>query len=280
MSGPSRGVLVTGFANSSRIHPAAAGGLLVLAVCLGLQVTHAGSLSSVAPAGASAGVAIAITGTGFDPTAANNTVIFTPAEGTAVTAPGASIVTLDATSGLRRLSLNVPAGLPAGTTALRVVNKTTGEASAGQALEMLTLALPGVSSGAPAATNLAVRVTGSPNVRFVAGSTRPAFGAGVTVNSTVVESSTSLVATISIAASAVIGARDVSVQTNTQTARLAGGFLVQTAPVNRSPVANAGGPVRRSRRPVARVQRRQVDRSGWRSADCTHGVSAMAARLR
>jgi PKD repeat protein len=214
--------------------------IVALAIALVGQIGHAGSLSSVAPAGASAGVAIAITGTGFDPTAGNNTVTFTPASGTPATVTGTSIVTLDAGAGLRRLSVAVPGGLPAGTTALRVVNKTTGETSVGRSLEVLTLALPAVSSGAPGATNLAVRVTGSPNVRFAAGSTRAAFGAGITVSSTTVESPTSLVATIAIASSAALGARDVSVLTSTQTARLSSGFLVASPPQNHPPVANAG----------------------------------------
>jgi PKD repeat protein len=227
---------------TARVRSLASHVAVAIALALSLQIAHAGSLSSVAPAGASAGVAIAITGLGFDSTAANNTITFTPAQGAAVTATGTSIVTLDAGSGLRRLSVTVPAGLPAGTTALRVVNGKTGEASAGQSLEVLTLSLPAVASGAPGATNVAVRITGSPNVRFVAGSTRAAFGVGITVASTNVESSTSLVATISIAASAAIGPRDVSVLTNTQTARLAGGFAVAAPPQNHAPVANAGGP--------------------------------------
>ncbi len=194
---------------------------------------HAGSLSAVSPAGASSSVAIAVTGTGFDPAAANNEVIFLPSSGSPATSIATSIATLDSATGLRRLRVTVPAGLPVGTVTLRVRNRVSGETSEGKTLEVVTIALPVITSAPPGASNLAVRIVGSPNTKFVAGSSRASFGAGVTVNSTVVESATSLVATITVSATAALGSRAVGVISPTQTAILAGGFAISEA--NRAP---------------------------------------------
>ena len=213
--------------------------LVVVGAALGLQSARAGSLASVAPAGASVGVTISITGTGFDPTAAANTVTFTPAAGAPVSAVGTAIATVDAASGARRLSVVVPAGLPVGPTAVRVVNTKSGEASEGRSVEVVTLALPQTASGAPGTTGLAVRITGSPNAQFAAGS-RVTVGAGITVTSTVVESPTSVLATLTIAATAALGPRDVNLITATQTLRLSGGFTVQAAATNLAPIVSAG----------------------------------------
>ena len=173
--------------------------LAVLVAWMGAPALRAGALSSVAPAGASGGVSINITGTGFDAAAANNLVTFTSTSGVSVTAPGTAVLTLDQASGLRRLTVTVPDGLPAGTTTLLVQNKITQETSAGKSIEYVTLALPDATSGAPGASVLAVRIAGSPNAAFAAG-TRVSLGAGVTVTATTIQSPTSLIATVSIAA--------------------------------------------------------------------------------
>ena len=76
------------------------------------------ALSAVAPLGASAGINVQITGTGFDPVAANNTVTLTPQGGAAVNLVAESITVLDATKGLRRIGITVPAGLPVGNAAV------------------------------------------------------------------------------------------------------------------------------------------------------------------
>src|SRR4051812_10624032 len=52
------------------------------------------SVTTVTPNGASAGVTLQITGTGFDPTAANNSVTLTPSTGAAVTLVAEAITTL------------------------------------------------------------------------------------------------------------------------------------------------------------------------------------------
>jgi hypothetical protein len=184
--------------------------------------------------GASSSVAISITGTGFNATASSNDVTFTPVSGAPVTVTATAVTTLSATTGLRRLTVVVPNGLPIGTAALSVLNKQTGEVSRGKSLEVIAISLPDTTSAPLGATNLNVRVTGSPNTAFVAGSTRATFGAGITVNSTTVQSATSLVANISVSATATVGARAVGVVTNTQTAQRIGAFSL--TPLNRPPV--------------------------------------------
>src|SRR5687767_8465221 len=58
---------------------------------------RAGTLASVVPAGASTGITIFITGTGFNTTAANNEVTFTHTGGVSATATGTLIQTVNAT---------------------------------------------------------------------------------------------------------------------------------------------------------------------------------------
>lgn len=214
--------------------------LLFALLPLAIQIARAGTLSSIAPAGVSTGQAINITGTGFDPTASNNTVTLTPTTGMAMSATGTAIALLDSATGLRRLTITVPEGLPVGTTAVRVTNRTTGEVSEARPLEIVTLSLPDSVSAAPGATSVVVRVTGSPNSQFVAGSTRAAFGAGITVRSTTVDSATSLRATIDVASTAALGPRDVAVISPTQRAVLKAGFAMAAPPTNQPPVVNAG----------------------------------------
>jgi RHS repeat-associated protein len=89
-----------------------------------------------------------------------------------------------------------------------------------------------VTAAPRGSTGLTIRITGSPNAQFVSGA-RAAFGSGVTVNSTTVESATSLVANITVAASAALGPRAVGVISPTQTAILAGAFAIIAG--NRAP---------------------------------------------
>ena len=186
--------------------------------------------------GASSSVAISITGTGFNASASSNDVTFTPVSGAPVTVTATAVTTLSAATGLRRLTVVVPNGLPIGTAALSVLNKQTGEMSTGKSLEVIAIYLPDTTSAALGANNLNVRVTGSPNTAFVAGATRATFGAGITVNSTTVQSATSLVANISVSATATVGTRAVGVVTNTQTAQRIGAFSLTETPVNRPPI--------------------------------------------
>jgi hypothetical protein len=196
-----------------------------LSLAVAVEVARAGTLSTVSPMGASSSVTIAITGTGFNPTASSNDVTFTPVSGAPVTVTATAVTTLSAATGLRRLTVAVPNGLPIGTAALSVLNKQTGEVSRGRSLEVIAISLPDKTSA----------LVGT-NTAFVAGATRATFGGGITVNSTTVQSPTSLVANISVSATATVGTRGVGVITNTQTAQRIDAFSVTAAPVNHPPI--------------------------------------------
>jgi hypothetical protein len=214
-------------------------GLGLALLALGAPIASAGTLVAVTPAGASVGVTIAVTGSGFDAVAANNRVVFTPAGGDPpVTAVGTTISAADS-AGQRRLTVVVPAGVPAGPAALRVVNTISGETSDGRSLDVITLTLPEVAAGAPGTTGLPVHIAGSALASFVVG-TRAALGAGITVTGTRIDSAHDLVVTVTIAATAALGPRDVNVTTSTQTVRLGGGFTVQAPGTNHAPTVSAG----------------------------------------
>jgi RHS repeat-associated protein len=202
--------------------------------------TAAASVTAVTPYGASAGVSVQITGTGFDPASANNSVTLTPATGAAVTLTAETIATLDASKGLRRLGIRVPAGFPIGPASVRVTNQTTGHSAYGATLQVIAISLPETRSAARGAQNVAVRIAGTSNVQFVAGRTTVMFGAGVTVTGVQVTSPTSLLATVSIGPTTPLGLRNVTVVTSTQTAQLLGAFSITGANPVQTPIANAG----------------------------------------
>ncbi len=215
---------------------------LALVAVVGFAVVVAGSLTAVAPAGASIAVPVSITGTGLNATASNNEVSFAPVGAAVRTALGEAITTLDATR--RRLTLRVPAGLPVGRVNLTVRNTVTGEQSAGVGFEVIEIHLAGTTAAAQGASGIPIRIAGSSNVQFVAGQTSVTFGAGVTVGAITVESATSLVTTIAVSASATPGPRDITVKTSQQTSLLSGGFQITTPPPpNRSPVITSTPPL-------------------------------------
>jgi hypothetical protein len=187
-------------------------GALLLALMVGaISSAQSRLLTSVTPSGASTLVTINIVGTGFDPTASKNEVSFIPASGPTLTAAPSAIATVDATTGSRRLTVKVPAGLPVGLTALRVRNVTTGSFSDGKSLDVIAISLPGIASLPAGAVNQDVRITGSSNTHFVAGNTQVTFGTGVTVNKVTVQSDTTLLANISIPATTAASVRTVQV---------------------------------------------------------------------
>lgn len=102
------------------------------------------------------------------------------------------------------------------------------------------------SSGAQGQT-VSVTLTGQ-NTNFVQGQTQASFGAGIAVNGAgaglpaliTVNSATSATASLVIAAGAAVGARDVSVSTQSQSATLKSGFSVTAALLPLVP--SAGGP--------------------------------------
>jgi subtilisin family serine protease len=200
--------------------------LAVLAARFEAPLMAAVSLTAVAPLGASAGVVVQITGTGFDPVASNNTVTLTVPGSASASVVGETIAVLDAAKGLRRLGITVPAGLAIGNAAIVVTNTITREAAGGRTLQIIDVTLPQTTTGTRGGPQLGVRVAGSSNVQFVSGRTTVSFGSGITVASVQVESATSLVATITIAANAALGPRTVTAVTSTQTARAAAPFTV------------------------------------------------------
>jgi PKD repeat protein len=212
----------------------------MLVVVLGLAAVGAaaGSLALVSPSGASAGVLVYITGTGFNATASANAVTFIPSSGPSQSVAGSSIALVNPSIGLRRLGVTVPNGLAAGTVSIRVTNTATGEISAGKTLQILSLQLPDIQSAPPGTSHLAVRITGSPNCQFVPNGSRASFGPDITVESTTVESPTSVMAVITVPSTATLGPRPVGIITSTQTALLNAAFTVAAA--NRPPVASLG----------------------------------------
>ncbi len=82
-------------------------------------------------------------------------------------------------------------------------------------------------TGTQGTSNVNVTLTGL-FTNFVNGASHASFGAGITVNSTTVSSSTSAVANITISPTATLGSRTVTVTTNAETASITGGFTVLT----------------------------------------------------
>jgi hypothetical protein len=216
--------------------------VIVMTATVLLQRVSAGKVTSWSPNGVSSLLPLQITGTGFNATASNNVVSFLQSGVVKATVRGKSVV--EKPNGVRTITVDVPPGIPIGTTALRVVNETTREISEGGPIEIIAISLPEITS-APRGSQVSVRIQGSPNVRFGAGATTVSFGQGITTKTVVVESRTSLVATIAIDANATAGLRSASTTTVGQivgqTAIAVDAFTV-TAGGNSAPVANPGGP--------------------------------------
>ncbi len=218
----------------------------------GMKEADAGSLVSVAPEGASPYVTVDITGTGFDPVASNNKVIFTDASGVSAANTPRTVISIDPGSNLSRLAVPVPGSLPYGRAAIKVINNTTGEGIDGLSIDVVGITLEEMTPAAKG-TNLDVRIAGTPNLRFVAGETVASFGEGVKINSETVESPTSIVANITVSPSTEAGTRSIGVMTKDQTAVLLYGFTVESrglpafatasAPLEVNPAAAPAPPI-------------------------------------
>ena len=185
------------------------GGLLLIAVVATVQapVRAAMSLTAVAPLGASVGGTVQITGTGFAPVAANNKVTLTSASGVSRVAIAQSIVVVNASTGLRRLAITVPTGLPVGAASIQVENTATGEIAGGASLAIIELTVSPPVSAARGTTGIPVRIVGSANTLFVAGRTSMVIGSGVSVTATQVLSASEVIATVAVTATAALGPR-------------------------------------------------------------------------
>ncbi len=207
-------------------------------VVLATAVTLAGQVVSVETTGVTPGAIFSVTATGLDATAANNRITFTPVSGAPVTVAAASSALVDATKGTRRVAVRVPGGLETGTATVSILNTVTNDSTSVGTINILSLSLPEVRSGAPGATGVDVLVRAGGAANFVAGQTRVTFGAGLTVRSVSVISATELRASVDIASTAAEGPRAVSVTVPRQSLVLANAFSVSTAsPVNQDPVA-------------------------------------------
>ena len=112
----------------------------------------------------------------------------------------------------------------------RTVTMTTGAEVAGITGGFTVLAgVPGVVSAAPASgqagATVNVTVTGQ-FTTFQQGFSSVSFGSGITVNFVTVNSTTQLIANITIAANASVGSRTISVATNSENVNLSNGFNV------------------------------------------------------
>ena len=88
--------------------------VVVLATLCGPTAARAGAVVSVETTGVTSGAIFSVTATGLDATAAQNEITFTPSAGAPVVVPAASSAVVDATKGIRRVSVRVPVGIAVG----------------------------------------------------------------------------------------------------------------------------------------------------------------------
>ncbi|WP_263376654.1 Ig-like domain-containing protein [Granulicella aggregans] len=195
-----------------------------VATILGGFTVTAGTpqVSSVSPAtGHQGDTNLSIGLTGLFTHFANGTS--TASFGTGITVN--SLTVTDATDAVANITIS-----PSAAVGSRTVTVTTGSESASITGGFSVLAgLPALSSAMPgtaqAGATANVVVTGA-FTNFQQGSTTVSFGAGVTVNSVTVSSSTQLSANVTVDPNATVGSRDIAVTTGTQTVVLSGGFTV------------------------------------------------------
>ena len=149
----------------------------------------------------------------------------------------ASLSVADATHATATLNISSTATPGANTVAV-----ITGSEVATLPLGFTITALPMLSSVTPSngmqgQQGLSVTVTGQ-NTHFVQGTSVVSFGAGVTVASLTISSSTVATAILSIDPAATVGARTVALTTGAEIASLANAFTVSVG--NRAPVVSAG----------------------------------------
>jgi hypothetical protein len=112
---------------------------------------------------------------------------------------------------------------------------TFGPATAPPAPTLISL---NPNTGQQGQQNLSVNIVGQ-NTHFVQGTTTASFGTGITVVSLAIISATSATTVLNIDPAANLGARDVTLTTASEVAKLTNGFTVN-APVNQVPVVSAG----------------------------------------
>ena len=106
------------------------------------------------------------------------------------------------------------------------------------------------------------------NTNFVQGTTVASFGAGVTINSLTVNSSTSATANITVQANAAAGARDVTLTTGSEVATLTNGFTVTGAATLQSIAVTPANPS------IAKGQTQQFTATGTFSDNSTQNLTS------
>jgi hypothetical protein len=216
--------------------------VVVIAMLLALApppLAHAGQVVSVESTGVTSGALYAVTATGLDAAAAQNEFTFTPTSGEAVVVAATSSAVVDASRGIRRISVRVPAGIPLGPAGVTIRNLATGETTDAGTVQILALSVPDPARGTVGQSGVSIRLRASDGTRFTAGQTRVTFGAQVRVASVGVVSPTELLAVIDIPITASPGPRTISVTVPRQSLILANAFIVepQAPPTNQAPTA-------------------------------------------
>ena len=191
----------------------------------GFTVVEPSSITAVSPTQGAQGQTITVTITGSRLTGA-----------TAVSfGSGITVNTLNVAS-----DTQITAGITIAADAAlgaRDVSVTTPGGSFTKAPAFTVLPVPAITSISPTQAAQGQTITVTINGTYFTGATAVGFGAGTTMNSVAVVSDTQLTASITIAADATVGAKDVSVTTANGTGSKAGAFKVLQKPV----IAISGG---------------------------------------
>lgn len=212
--------------------------LIVVTLTAPASPALAQQILSVGPAAVSADASVRITGTGFAATAAQHEVTFTPATGGPTLAGVITAVSAADSIGARRLTVTVPRGLPATRAVITVRNLETGAVIEGASAEIVAI-VPSVRAASPG-TSLPLTIALVGNADYSGGSLRLTMGSGISVSG-VSASGPTLSATVTVAASAALGPRTITITTSTMSVVMPGGFSV-VAPGNQPPVAAITSP--------------------------------------
>lgn len=191
----------------------------------GFIVLEPSSITAVSPTQGAQGQTITVTITGSRLTGAT-AVSF----GSGITVNSLSVAS--DTQITATIAIAVDAALGA-----RDVSVTTPGGTFTKAPAFTVLPVPAITSISPTQAAQGQTITVTINGTYFTGATAVGFGAGMALNSVAVVSDTQITATITIAADATVGARDVSVITANGTGSKAGAFKVLQKPV----IATGGG---------------------------------------
>ncbi len=167
---------------------------------------------SVETTAVSTGALFSVTASGLSTTTANNLFTFTPVSGgDSVSLPPTSNSVVDASRGVRRISVRVPTSLPVDQTSVTITNTENGQFVT-TLIYVVSISLDITSARVGDVLNVRITKTGDPaSAPFVQGQTRVTLGAGITILSVTVESPTSLLASVTVSSVATPAFRTASV---------------------------------------------------------------------